>query len=501
LALSVYGLTVVAVAVHLAVAGRYGYFRDELYYAACGQHLAWGYLDHAPLAPWLARLTRTLFGDSLYSLRLFPALAAGAKTFLAGWIARQLGGKSFAQFLAALAVLLAPIYLTFDTFFSMNAFEPVIWMAGASVVISILSGGSPRLWLVFGLIGGLGLLNKHSMLFFGSGLALGLLVTPARSQFTQKWIWLGALVAVALFYPNLRWEIHNGWPTFALFHAVMASKYTIVPAWQYVAQQGLLTHPLATPIWLGGLWYLWRDPTGKRFAPLAWMYIAILAEMLLLHGKIYYLAPVYGILLGAGAVWFESRVIPRADSWWRTGTLGLLTVGGLVAAPLAMPILPVQMAIRYCRFWDVQSVHVENVPQSDLPQIFADMFGWQEQAAAVAKVYSALPASERTVARIAAYNYGEAGAIDYFGARLGLPGAISGHNQYGLWGPGGASGEVVVAIGFSREQLSRFFDDIRPAVTISPRYALPEESLLTVYVCRRPKAHLDAMWPEWRWLG
>lgn len=501
LAIAVYALSLAALAAHFAFAGRYGYFRDELYYAACGQHLAWGYIDHAPLAPFLARVSRTLFGDSLYSLRLLPALASGAKVFLAGWIAREFGGRAFAQFLAALAVLLAPIYLTFDSFFSMNAFEPVFWMAAAAVIIRILNDASPRWWLLFGLIAGIGLLNKHSMLVFGSGLALGLLVTSARQQFANPWTWLGALLAIALFAPNLVWEIRNGWPTFALLHAVMGTKYSIVPAWQYVAQQGLLTHPLATPIWLLGLWFLWRDRQGKRFALFAWAYAVMLAEMLLLHGKIYYLAPVYGILLAAGAVWIESRAVPPTGRWLQPAIATLLVLGGLIAAPLAMPILPVKGAISYSKFWDVQSVHVENVPQGDLPQIFADMFGWQEQAGAIARVYNALAPEERAQAAIAAYNYGEAGAVDYFGPRLGLPQAISGHNQYGLWGPGSASGELVIAIGFTKQQLSAFFDDIRPTLIISPQYALPEESGLTIYVCRRPKASLQAMWPAWKWLG
>jgi Dolichyl-phosphate-mannose-protein mannosyltransferase len=501
LSASVYALALAAVAVHFALAGRYGYFRDELYYAACGEHLAWGYIDHAPLAPFLARMSRTLFGDSLYSLRLLPTLAAGAKVFLAGWIARDLGGRAFGQFLAALTVFLAPIYLTFDSFFSMNAFEPVFWMAAAAIVIRILQGASGRLWLWFGLVAGIGLLNKHSMLFFGSGVAFGLLVTPARRQFASAWAWIGAALAIALFMPNIIWEFRTGWPTFALFQAVMGTKYTIVPAWQYIAQQGLLTHPVATPIWLAGLWFLWRDPAGKKYAGLAWGYVVVLVELLLLHGKIYYLAPYYGILLAAGAVWVEMRAVPRLGTWLRPAIVTPLVLGGLVAAPLAMPILPVEAAIRYTRFWDVQSVHVENVPQSELPQVFADMFGWQEQAAAVARVYNALPPRDRAQAAIAGYNFGEAGAIDYFGARLGLPHAISGHNEYGAWGPRGATGQVMVAIGFTREQLARFFDDIQPAATISPRYALPEESGLTIFVCRRPKGSLQAMWPGWRWLG
>ena len=498
---AVYALAIGALALHVAFSGRFGFFRDELYYAACGQHLAWGYVDHAPLAPFLARLSRALLGDSLSALRFLPALAASAHVLLGGWLARELNGGKYAQFLAAFCVLLAPIYLTFDNFFSMNAFEPVFWMACAAIVLRILNGGNPKLWLLCGLFAGLGILNKHSMLFFGSGLVLGLLATPARKHFRQPWIWLGAAIAFLCFLPNLFWEIQNGWPTLALFHAVMGTKYVIVSPWEYIWQQALLIHPLAAPICIAGLYFLLRDPLGKKYAVLAWAYFTVLAEMLVLHGKIYYLAPAYPMLLAAGSVWIDLRLAPRAGEWLRITIPVPLLIGGMIAAPLAMPILPVEAAIRYARFWDVQAIHVENVPVGDLPQLFADMFGWQEQVHAVAGVYQALPEPERAQAVVLAYNFGEASAIDYFGPKLRLPPAISGHNQYGLWGPGAMAGQVAVAIGFSERQLRQFYDDVTPAASVSPQYAMPEESQLTIFVCRHPRKTLQESWPAWKYLS
>jgi hypothetical protein len=489
------------VVLHLVFAGRYGYFRDELYYAACGQHPAWGYVDHAPLAPILARFSRTLLGDSLYALRLLPALASLGKVFLAGWIARELGGSRFAQFFAALCVLIAPIYLTFDSFFSMNSFEPLFWMTSVAIILRILNGGSSRLWLLFGAVTGLGILNKHSMLFFGSGLALGLLLTPARSQFRRPWIWAGAAIAFLFFLPNLLWEMHYQWPTIAVLRSVLGTKYSSVAPWDYLWQQTLLTHPLAAPVWVAGLWFLLRDPLGKKYAVLAWAYLTVLVEMLVLNGKIYYLAPAYIMLLAAGAVSIETRLLPRAGTWLRFALVTPLVLGAMIAAPLAMPILPVQAAVRYCRFWDVQSIHVENVPLGELPQLFGDMFGWQEQVAAIASVYAQLSPAEQQESAILAYNYGQAAAVDYFGPRYKLPHAISGHNQYGMWGPGGASGHVVIAIGFPESVLRKLFDEVTPAATVSPRYALPEESGLTIFQCRRPKQRLDRLWPQLKWLG
>ena len=177
-----------------------------------------------------------------------------------------------------------------------------------------------------------------------------------------------------------------------------------------------------------------------------------------------------------------------------------LIVSAIVAAPLAMPILPIAAAAKYCEFWRVQEVKVENVPLNSLPQLFGDMFGWPEQVQAMARAVHSLPPTEQSGVTLLAYNYGEAGAIDYLGKRYNLPKAISGHNQYGAWGPHGASGEVVVAIGFTKERLDRAFGDVAAFETISPAYALPEESDLTIYICRQPRKTLSESWPEWTYL-
>ncbi len=497
----VYALAAAATLLHFLFNRQYGYFRDELYYAACGQYPAWGYVDHAPLVAWVAHATRATLGDSLFALRFVPALSAAAKVWLAGWMAREMGGRRFAQALTAVATLVAPIYLTFDNFLSMNAFEPVLWMACAAVVLRILNGGDQRLWMLFGAIAGIGLLNKHSMLFFGSGVVIGLLLTPARREFSSKWFWVGAAIAFAIFLPNLLWEWREGWPTIALLRHVVGGKYATVAPWDYIWEQTLLTLPLSAPIWIGGLWFLLRDMRGKRYAVLAWAYLVVLAEMIGLHGKIYYLAPAYIMLLAAGSVWIEGIAWVGRVRWVRPALVTALMLAGAIAAPLAMPILPVDQLIRYARFWNVEAIRVENVPQDDLPQLFGDMFGWQEQVGAVASVYRELPPEEREQAAILAYNYGEAGAIDYFGGAYGLPKAVSGHNQYGFWGPRRNSPPVVIAIGFSQDFLRQFFGDVTEAARVHPKYALPEERNLTIYVCREPKLSLAQAWPRLKYLN
>ena len=497
---SVYFLAALAVFVHFLFNSKYGYFRDELYYAACGEHLAWGYVDHAPLVALASRISRGLFGDSLFALRLLPALSAAPKVWLASWMAREVGAARFAQFFAALLVFLAPIYLTFDNFLSMNAFEPVFWMACAAIVLRILNGGSPRLWILFGIVAGIGILNKHSMLFFGSGIALGLLLTPARKQFARTEIWVGLAIAFLIFLPNLLWEIRNGFPTIALLHKVIGTKYSTVSPLAYIGEQFLLVNPMAAPLWLAGLYFFLFDREGRKYSVLGFAYLAVLLEMIVLHGKIYYLAPAYIMLLASGAVWWERKIFLRSGVWLKPALLVPIILSGMIAAPLAMPILPVASAVKYCAFFGVQDVKVENVPLNSLPQLFGDMFGWQQQVQAMARVVHSLPAHEQSSVTLLAYNYGEAGAIDYFGKHYGLPKAISGHNQYGAWGPRGASGDSVVAIGFTWERLNRAFSEVTAFETISPQYALPEESGLTIYICRQPRKSLASSWNEWTYL-
>src|SRR4029077_1985818 len=275
------------------------------------------------------------------------------------------------------------------------------------------------------------------MLFFGSGIALGLVLTQARTQFARFEIWGALAIVFLIFLPNLLWEIRNGYPTIQLLNKVIGHKYATVSPLTYIGEQFLLVNPLAAPFWLGGLYFFLFDKEGRQYAVLGYAYLVVLVEMILLHGKIYYLAPAYIMLLAGGVVWWERHIFSRAAAWLKPAIIVPLIVSAIIAAPLAMPILPVAVAVKYCAFWGVQDVKVENVPLNSLPQLFGDMFGWQEQVQAIARAVHSLATDEQSRVTILAYNYGEAGAIDYFGKHYGLRKAISGHNQYGAWGPRG----------------------------------------------------------------
>lgn len=492
---------VVASLLHFIWNGRYGYFRDELYYAVCGQHLAWGYVDHAPLIAVIARVSRSLFGDSLRSLRFFPALSAGAKIVLTGWIVSELGGRRYAQILAATAMLLCPIYLAMDNFLSMNAFEPVFWMLCVAISLKIIRTGNERLWVLFGLVAGIGILNKHSTLLFGLAFFLALLVSRQRALLRTPWIWLGAGLAFLIFLPNLLWEIRNHWPTVEILRNVDRIKNAHVTWLQFIAQQAFLVHPVAAPICLAGLWFFLGSRQGRMFRYLGWTYCFLLLEFLILRGRIYYLAPIYPMLFAAGAVAIESWIASTDWSWLKQAVLAPLVAGGMIAAPLALPILSLDAAAAYAKFWDVDHVRVEVEPSGKLPQMYADMMGWPQQAETVAGVFRSLSPTDQGQVAILAHNYGQAGAIDYFGPALGLPHAISGHNNYFLWGPRGYSGDVVIAVGMSLNDLRPLFEQIEPAATINFEYAIPEENNLPVYICRKPKMTLQQAWPRLKFYG
>jgi hypothetical protein len=496
-----------ACVIHFLFNGGYGFFRDELYYAACGQHLAWGYVDQAPLVAVVARLSRILFGDSLRSLRFFPALSSGAKILLTGWIVRELGGRRYAQILAGTAMLLCPIYLTMDNFLSMNAFEPVLWMLCVAIALRIIRTGHQRLWLLFGLIAGIGILNKHSTLLFGFSIFLALLVTRQRRLLQNVWIWAGALLAFLIFLPNLLWEVENHWPTPEILQNVDHYKNAHVSWLGFIGQQALLVHPLATPICLAGLWYFLWSREGREYRFLGWTYVFLLLQLLIFRGRIYYLAPAYPMLFAAGAVaiesWISALMERRGSNWnWiRTAILAPLLFGGIVAAPLAIPILPLDTAAAYANFWDVNRVQVEIQPSGKLPQLFADMMGWQQQVDVVAGVFQSLPADDQPKAAILARNYGQAGAIEYFGPSYGLPRPISAHNNYFLWGPQQYTGEVVITVGIKIEKLRPLFNQIELAATIRNEYAIPEENNVPVYICRQPKTTLQKVWPSLKFYG
>ena len=490
------GFSLFVVLLQLLVSGRYGYFRDEFYYFACGEHLAWGYVDQPPFVALMAAMTRGLLGDSLLAVRLLPALCNGLIIFLTGLIARELGGGRFAQGLAALAVLIAPVYLIIDHVFSMNCFDHVFWVLAIYLVVKILKEDRPKLWLLFGLVTGIGLMNKYSVGFLGLGLVVGLVLTPARKHLLSKWLWLGGALAFLIFLPHIIWEIQHGFPTREFIRNATLYKNLPMSPPAFLLESTLQTGPINLPIWLAGLYFLLFAKSGKPFRVLGWIYVADLILFLLTNAKPYYLAPAYFILLAAGAVHLESIVHARQWGWLKPASVAALGLAGLTFLPYALPVLPVETFIRYEDFMGIHPGSGERGPSGRLPQMYADMFGWENQVATVARVYDALTPEEKARTNIFCSNYGEAGAIDFLGKKYGLPKAASGHNNYWYWGPGNWNADIVITVGESREDVEKSFEQVELAATVVSPYARLFETDLPIFVGRKPRMPLKEVWPR-----
>ncbi len=493
-------LAVCRLLIQFAGINHYGYFRDELYYIACGEHLAWGYVDQPPLIALIAWLARHLFGTSLFATRLAPALAGSAIVYCTGRLARELGGGAFAEFLAALAILFAPAYLAFDSFLSMNAFEPLIWLLCAWIAIRIVKGtADPRWWLAFGALAGVGLQNKHTMLVFGFALVAGLLISGQVRFLASKWLWLGGALAFTIFLPNLVWEARNGWPQIEVVRNGEQYKILHISALRFVFEQVLFLQPLALPIWLAGLGWLFWGIRGRRFRFLGWAYLIVMAIFIGLNGKSYYALPIYPVLLAAGGVALGNYFASANRRWLAVCYATLLVIVGLITLPFGVPLLSVQRFIKYSNLLPyARSVRTERDAPTELPQLYADMFGWDNMARQVAHVYHSLPSSEQQGCAILAGNYGEAGAIDVYGPALGLPKAISGHNSYFYWGPRNYTGQCAIVFGEHADEFKTFFAESHWVTTITNTHSAVAERDVHVYVCRKPVEPLSALWPQFK---
>src|SRR5437667_9181148 len=362
--------SVVALVVHLLTIGRYGYFRDELYYIACGRHLAFGYVDQPPLSILPLRLGQALLGDSLFAIRLLPALAGAATVALTGAIARELGGRGWAIALACAGSLCALFNLAVGNFFSMNAFEPLFWMGCVYLFVRIINGGSPTLCLWLGALLGLSLENKHSTAFFAVGIFVALLLTPERRHFAGKWIWFGGLVAFAIALPNILWQARHHWPTYELLNNISHSnKNVALSPVQFIVQQVIFMNPGTLPLWLAGLLWLLGSRDGRRYRALGIIYLVTLAEFIVLHGKSYYLAPAYPMLFAAGGVAVERRFASHPN-WLKPGLLSAMLVTGALFAPLVVPILPPDKLVAYMRAIRFQPPRTETSHTAVIPQHF-----------------------------------------------------------------------------------------------------------------------------------
>lgn len=501
-------LSLAALAAHLAASARYGYFRDELYFIACAKHLSWGYVDQPPLVAFAAWLSAPL-GYNLIALRLLPAIAAAITVWLAARIAREFGGGRFAQAFAALATLFLPAYLLLGSTLTTTSFEPLSWTLFLYAVIRLVRTGNPRYWPAASLAFAFGMYGKYSMLLLATAVVFGLLCTRERRLLFTWWFPAGVALSAVLLAPNLIWQSMHAWPFLEVIRGDFEHRHAFqtgltleykslaqnAPA--FIIEQVVYTNPISLPIWLAGLGMLAfsREYRPYRFIPIAYVVLLVLA--IWLEAKGYYIIGIYAPLLAAGCVLLEWVLV---DSASRAVAVALYALVTLPFVPFSLSMLPVDTFIAYSKI--LRLTGQNGTPSRLIQPVYAEEFGWDELAQHVAAVYKSLPPATRARTAVFADTYGDAGGLDFYGPRYGLPPVISAQNTYYLWGTRGYDGKTLIFVGASQADLMRkLYRKVELVGTYGNPYKWVVEGPTPIYLCTDPVAPLSRLWPQLRWYG
>jgi hypothetical protein len=493
-------VSVVAFVVWLggALLPRYGFFIDELYYVACSNRLDWGYVDHPSLSILLLRVSRAILGEGRLALRLPAALVGALTVWLTARLARRLGAGALGQGIAGGAVLAAPIFGVFFGFFSMNAFEVLIWLICAVILVEIELREDPRWWLALGAVAGIGLENKHTILLFAAGLAVGLVLTPARRHLASRWLWLGGAIAALLAVPNVLWQVAHGWPSLEFYRNADVYKNVPTPPLQVLFQQILVTNPGTLPVSLAGVVFFWRRRDGVSLRHLAWIFIALVALMVVAgKSRPDRIAPIYPMIFAAGGAGLDAAARSRRGSWLRVGLPAWLVAWGLLLAPMGIPILPPDSLGGYMGvLGGAPQIERGAGKRTPIPQYFADRLGWEHLVDDVASAVGKLPPAERRRAVMFAPAYGPAGALEWLGRDRDLPPVYCGQNNYFLWGPPPDPVEVAVVLGDDERHLGELFEEVELIGIHECEGCMPWRNQMPIWVARRPRVSISKLWPS-----
>ncbi len=479
---------------HTLTNGAYGFHRDELATLDDARHLAWGYVAYPPVAPFLGRIELDLFGASLRGIRFFSTLAQAIAVVLSGLMARELNGKRLAQIVAALAVAIAPVSLASGALLQYVSFDYLWWVLTAYFLIRLLRTEDPRWWLAVGAAIGLGMMTKYTMIFLVAGIVAGVLLTDARRYLKSPWLWAGVALSLLIFLPNLIWQIQQHFISLTFLQHIHKRDIRWGRTKGFLPDQLWVAANLFTiPLWVAGLWFYFRKPEGKRFRMIGWMAVVPFLLFLIARGRGYYMGAAYPMLLAAGAVveerWLASLSRRRARLWQGL-TFAALAIGGVLVAAVVLPMAPIDSS------WWRAAVAVNGD--------FREEIGWPELVAEVARIRNSLPADERGKVAILGTNYGEAGAIDMFGAAYGLPKAISGINSYWARGYGNPPPQTVIVLGMSAEDVNDLFESCELAGHTRNLYAVKNEETQDhpdIFVCRKLRYQWPEFWKQFRYYG
>jgi Dolichyl-phosphate-mannose-protein mannosyltransferase len=484
-------IAVLSFLAHVLVGNNYGYFRDELYVMAMSQHPAFGYVDVPPLVPWIMLIPRLLTGNALWAIHVISVLVCAGTIILTGLMARLLGGTRWVQGLAALGSATALVQLADGSLYTYDVFDGFWWALCATILIVLLRDERPRRWLAFGLVAGLGLLTKETILFWGFALVVGLVLTPQRRLLFTRWTAFGGLIAFALVLPFVIWNAFNSWASVQYWASYAQNHSTGASPFDFLTNQILIMNPLSVLLWGAGLWYFF-SARGARYRVFGWAYLMLFVLFIAIQGKSYFLAPAYLPLFAGGAVLVGTWRV-RWRRWVAVYPVAL-AVSGVLLAPAVMPVLPPAVYGHIYGKSGNSGSQQEAGDSYGLPQALADRFGWEEEVALIAQVYHSLPMDEQRVACIFTANYGEAGALVQFGGRYHLPPPISGHNAFYIWGPQGCSGQVLITINIPPQDAARGFSSVTLAARTSCDECVAYENHAPILILRQPKAPFAVMW-------
>jgi hypothetical protein len=476
--------------VHLAVAGRYDIFRNELYFIVCGRHPDFGFVDQPPLVPLLAAATQ-LFGDNPWLLRLPAVAAAAGLVMLTASFARLLGGSSTAAWVAGLAAGIAPALVALTATTTTPTFEPIAWTAFAYFLARALIQEDRRAIVWAGLVAGVAMEAKYGIAFWLMPLGLGVLLTSARRILIWPALWLGALVGLVVALPSLIWQALHGWPFFEVHgnHLASGANLTGAPI-RFEFVQLFEMNILLAPLWITGVVapFLWAPLKPARFLSVGLIGATIL--VFVAHGKDYYLFPVYPSLFAVGAV-VMARIRPIVRTVWVIAAL----IVSLICAPVVLPILDPSTLAAYLAFSHLAPAPSETAGVgAPLTQLFSDELGWRDLEKQVASVYHSLPPDERSRTAILAVDYGEAAALDVYGQQDGLPPVLCGQDQYFLWGARGFDGSTIIHVNGDPNRWRRGCESVQVVGKFGVPYAMPYETARPIFICRGLRRSLSEIW-------
>ncbi len=481
--------------IHMFSSPGYGFFFDELYTIALSRHLAFGYVDLPPLVPALVAFSRALLGTSLFAYHIFPALAGSATLVFACLITKEFGGKPFAVALSALAFIGVTMMLGADSIFCYDSIDQLVLSAFLYVLVRFLKTGNRKLWLLLGALAGVACITKMTLPFLGPGFLIALLISKYRKDLLTPWPWLGALICLAIISPYLIWQRVNDWPTLEYWTAYGTGRVYQASVSQYFINILMWMNPFLLPLWLAGLYRIFRRLADTNYTFLGLLFVLTLVLMFRLHTSARMLTELFIPLFAAGSVFVEELLDRiRWGKALKAVPVIYLLAAAAFAAPSALPIVPVDLIPAYVDTFSSPTFVIKEFQgiTSYVPQVLSGRLHWDELVQDVAGVYDELPPEDRAIAGIYTDYYMAAGAIDQLGPEYGLPHAVSGSLTYNLWGPGYTWDVMLIVVDGSND-MAMFFEECELAAQARYEYDRPTGQP-NIYVCREPRVSADEIW-------